>query len=44
MSKWVGVEMSDHLSKLVPGEKAKGVWEKKRKRRKLARASARKNR
>lgn len=39
MSKRVGVEMSDHLSKLFPQEKKQDAYAQKRKRRKAAKAS-----
>lgn len=43
MGKYVGIEMSDHLSAAYPPQKPKGEKEKKRKGRKLARASRRRN-
>lgn len=46
MGKWVGVEMSDHLSSFNPGKarKPKGHTAKRRKARKVSDASRHRNR
>lgn len=44
MGHWVGVEMSDHLTSFNPKEKKKDAAERRRKARKTAKASRRRNR